>query len=66
MSGKITKDMKIGELLEKHPEAAQVLWEKGLMCVMCHMAKEETLESGAKAHGIDVNLLVKELNKVIK
>lgn len=63
---KITKEMTIGELLDKYPDAAQVLWEKGLMCVMCHLAKDETLEAGAKAHGINVNELIEELNKVIK
>ena len=58
--------MKIGEILDKYPEAVKVLWEKGLMCVMCHLAKEETLEAGAKAHDIDVDELVEELNKIIE
>ena len=66
MADKITKDMKIGDIVEKYPKAAEKLWEMGLMCVMCHMAKDETLEQGAITHELDPDELVKELNKVIE
>ena len=63
---KITKDMKMGEIIEKHPETKEVFLEFGLMCAMCCMANVETLEVGAKAHGIDVSKLLKALNDSIK
>ena len=63
---KITKDMKISEILEKHPELREVFIEKGLMCAICHMSTLETLEQGAQAHGMDVNKLLKDLNNAIK
>ncbi len=65
MANKITKDMTIGEIVKDHPEAAQVLMEHGFHCLGCAMASMETLEQGAKAHGLDdkqVGELVKKLN----
>tara|TARA_Y100000310_G_C20687229_1_gene819857 strand:- start:1174 stop:1380 length:207 start_codon:yes stop_codon:yes gene_type:complete len=66
MKDKITKKMNFSEILDKFPEVTGVLFEKGMHCIGCPMAQMETLEQGANAHGLDVNKLVKELNKKIK
>ena len=61
----ITKDMTIGEVIAKHPETAQVMLSYGLHCVGCHVAASETLEQGARAHGMDdkaVDKMIKEMN----
>jgi len=63
MAKKITKDMTFGELLSKHPEAANKLADRGLFCGGCPMAQLETIEDGAKAHGVDVDELIEGLNK---
>ena len=63
---KITANMTIGELIQKHPKAAEILFKEGLMCVMCGMAGNETIRQGAEAHGINVKKLVEKLNKGIK
>ncbi len=63
---KITKDTKLGELISKHPETAEVFMKHGLHCIGCMAAQFETLGQGAKAHGIDIKKLVEDLNKVIK
>jgi len=55
--------MSFAELLEKYPEAAEILSEKGMHCVGCPMAMQETLEQGVLAHGMDADKLVKELNE---
>lgn len=60
---KITKDMTFAELIEINPKAAQELAERGLFCGGCPMAQFETIEEGAKMHGVDVDKLIKELNK---
>jgi len=60
---KITKDMTFAQLIEKDSEAASKLAERGLFCGGCPMAQFETIENGAKAHGINVKELLKELNK---
>ena len=62
----ITKDTMLGELMQKHPEAAQVFFNNSLPCAMCHMAAEETVEQAAVSHGVDLDKLLKELNKIIK
>ncbi len=63
MSKKITKDMTFAELMEFSPEAVKKLAEKGMLCCGCPMAMMETIEQGALGHGVDVDKLLKELNK---
>jgi hybrid cluster-associated redox disulfide protein len=62
----ITKDMTLGEVTRNYPETVEVFLKFGLPCAMCHVAFVETIEEGAKGHGINLNLLLKELNKVAK
>lgn len=56
------KDTKIGEILEKTPEKAEILLEAGMHCIGCPASQEETLEEACQMHGIDVEELVKNLN----
>jgi hybrid cluster-associated redox disulfide protein len=66
----ITSQTRLGEILEKYPEAAEVLAEKyQLFCVGCFGAAFETLEQGAAAHGMDekqIKAMIKDLNRLIK
>ncbi len=62
----ITKDMGIQEIVEKHPETVEVFFRHGMHCLGCAAAHFETLEQGAEAHGIDVDKMVKDLNKSVK
>ncbi len=63
---KITKEMSIMEIIQKHPETMDVFMKHGLHCVGCAAARFETLEQGASAHGIDVDKFVKDLNSALK
>jgi len=56
------KDTKIGEILEKAPEKAEILLEIGMHCLGCPASREETIEEACEVHGIDVEELVKKLN----
>jgi len=60
---KIEKTTKIGELLEREPEKANILIEAGMHCLGCPASQAETLEEACHVHGIDVEKLLKELNK---
>lgn len=63
---KITKEMGIMEVVQKYPQAGQVFGQFGLGCVGCVAAKFESIEEGAKAHGMDdskVNEMIEALNK---
>lgn len=67
MSNKlITKDINIAELVEKYPQARAVLMEYGLGCIGCVASSFETLEEGLLAHGLDVEEVLKELNKSVE
>lgn len=59
----IDKTMKIGELLEKSPEKAEILLNAGMHCLGCPASQMETLEEACAVHGIDVEELLANLNK---
>ena len=59
---KIEKTTKIGELMEKAPEKADILLEAGMHCLGCPSAQAETLEEACMVHGIDVEELLAKLN----
>ena len=54
------------ELMGKHPEAAEILMNKGMHCVGCSMAAGETIEQGAIMHGLNPDKLVGEINKKLE
>lgn len=59
----INKEMLIGDLLDQFPKKADILMEAGMHCVGCMAASGETIEEACMVHGIDVNDVLKELNK---
>ncbi len=61
---KITKDLTISQVLETNPETAKIFVRYGMHCLGCFIATGETVEQAAEAHGLDVEELVRELNKV--
>ena len=63
---KITKKTKLSVLLNKKPEAAEILFEAGLTCVGCPMAANETIEQGCLAHSMtkkNIDELIKKVNE---
>lgn len=58
----VSKDTKIGELLNIFPGAAPILMEIGMHCLGCPASQMETLEEAAMVHGIDGTLLVEKIN----
>jgi hybrid cluster-associated redox disulfide protein len=60
----ITKENTIEEVVTKYPESVMVFMKHGLHCVGCHVSAFESIEEGAMAHGIDVDALVADLNKI--
>ena len=61
----ITKDTGIIEAVQSQPESMEVFAEYGLGCIGCMAAHFETIGQGAGAHGIDVDALIEDINKVI-
>lgn len=65
----ITKDMTMGEIIEKYPFASEVMLSYGLHCVGCHVNPYESLENGALGHGMsdtEISSLLQELNDLVK
>jgi len=60
----LTKDNTIEEVVTKYPETVMVFMKHGLHCVGCHVSAFESIEEGAMAHGINVDALVADLNKI--
>jgi len=69
MHPEINKDIPIGELIINHPAAFEVLLKRGFHCIGCGLAAYETLEQGAKVHGMDdaaIEGLVAELKEAVE
>ena len=65
---KIGKDMTLGEIVAANPNAAGVMMGYGLHCIGCPATALETLEQGAKMHGLSskqIEHMVAEINKGI-
>jgi len=65
----ITKEMTIGEVIEKYPSTIETLLLSGVHCVGCHVSYSETLEEGFKSHGIadeEIHEIINKLNEAVK
>ena len=53
----ISKDMLIGELLQKSDLIAPILMRAGMHCLGCPSSQGESLEEACMVHGIDCDAL---------
>ena len=63
---KITEKMNIADIVNKKPASVEIMMKYGMHCIGCHMAAWETLEEGAKVHGMSkekLKKMVEEINK---
>lgn len=68
MNDFVTKEMFLIDIIAKYPEAAPILMGYGLHCVGCHFSGADTLEMGAKMHGMDdeiLDMMLKDVNLII-
>lgn len=66
---KITKDDNLSEVVFKYPQLAEILLDYGLHCVGCFASSVESIEMGAKVHGMngeEVSEMVDRLNEVLR
>lgn len=59
---KVSKDMLIGQLLQIDANIAPVLMRAGMHCLGCPSSQMESLEEAAMVHGLDVDVLVNQIN----
>jgi hybrid cluster-associated redox disulfide protein len=62
----INKDMMIVEVVNSYPQTFQIFEKYGMHCIYCPASMMETVEQAAMVHGVDVEKLLKELNKAVK
>ena len=64
--GKITENMNIREVIEKHPEVIPVFQKYNMGCIGCIAASFEKISDIAAIHGVDVKKFVEELNEAMQ
>jgi hybrid cluster-associated redox disulfide protein len=62
---KITEEMNIKEVIDKHPELVSVFQKYNMGCIGCIAASFEKISDIATVHGIDVKKFVKDLNEAV-
>lgn len=60
-----TRDMSMMEALQADPRARDVFTAYGMGCIGCMGVSMESIEDGAKMHGIDPEAVIAELNKLV-
>ena len=61
---KITKDTLIGEALMINPDIAPVLMDMGMHCLGCPACQGESLEEAAMVHGMDIDVLMQQIDAI--
>jgi len=61
----ITKDTIIGDILDIAPQTAPVFMAIGMHCLGCPSSRGETVEQACMVHGVDVEALLAEINKLV-
>ena len=66
---KVLKTDNLGEVVFKYPQLAETLLDFGLHCVSCFASSFDTIEMGAKVHGMtnaEIDEMVERLNEVLE
>ena len=58
----INSGMLVGDIITKHPLAAQFLMECGMGCIYCPASQMESLADACAVHGIDGDEITDALN----
>ena len=60
----ITQDMTIEEVIRRYPGTISAFESYGLRCSGCCVSSYENISEGALSHGVDLDSLLEELNRV--
>ena len=61
-----TKDMTIAEMITANPDVVPILLNAGMHCIGCPSAMGETIEEASMVHGIDADMLLEDINELLK
>lgn len=62
----VRADELVGNIIAKHPLAAQFLMEVGMECIFCPASQMESLTDACAVHGIDGEEIVVALNDYLQ
>ncbi|MDP0487963.1 MAG: DUF1858 domain-containing protein [Fusobacterium sp. JB021] len=65
MANAVTKDSNILEVARKYPAVGMVFRKYGLGCIGCMVAAGESLGEGISSHGLNPDVIIDEINRVI-
>lgn len=66
MADKVTRDMVIGEIIQINQGVIPILMQTGMHCLGCPSSQMESLEDACLVHGLDVDVLIDELNAYLE
>lgn len=61
----VTKNSIIGDVLDAHPETAELFLAMGMHCLGCPASRGESIEEACMVHGADADELVAKINEAI-
>jgi hybrid cluster-associated redox disulfide protein len=64
----VTRDSNLGDIAKTYPQAAAVMLEFGLHCIGCFANQFDTVEMGARIHGMtetEVDEMLQRINEAI-
>jgi len=61
----VTKNSIIGDVLDAHPETAELFLAMGMHCLGCPASRGESIEEACMVHGQDADELVAKINEAI-
>ena len=63
---KVTENMLLNDILDLNPDITDIFLRHGLNCLGCPGARSENLKEAAEGHGINLALLIDDLNKFLE
>lgn len=61
----VTKEMLVGEVISKYPDAAFALMQCGMGCVSCPASQAESLLDASMVHGMNADEVVEYVNEYL-
>ena len=65
MENKVTAQTLVGEIVNQHPEAIEILLSIGMHCLGCPASQMESLEDACAVHGIPAQQVIDAINEKI-
>ncbi len=61
----VTKDMLVGEIIGRYPDAAFALMQCGMGCISCPASQGESLADASMVHGLNADEVVEYVNEYL-